>query len=218
MQKLQLLSVNVGRPRPIGSMRGETVLSAIAKEALAVPSVMVRRTNIDGDGQADLSVHGGPDKAVYAYPSDHWSWWERDHGLACRPATFGENLTLHGADESQVAIGDRFRWGEALLEVSQPRAPCFKFAIHTAREDAPLLMTKSARCGWYLRVVEEGVAPVADSSLELISKSDGPSVRDAFIAAMHPGTKSLRLRVHDAPALAEPWRVAVARRLVRDRD
>jgi MOSC domain-containing protein YiiM len=183
---------------------------------VSADKLRVSATNIEGDAQADLRVHGGPDKAVYAYSSDHWSWWEGEHGLACRAATFGENLTLAGADESHIAIGDRFRWGNAVLEVSQPRAPCYKFAIHTKRADAPQVMTVSGRSGWYLRVVEEGDAPTKGSELERIRASGGPSVRDAFVAALHPNaSRELRLRVHNAPALAASWRDALARRLAK---
>jgi MOSC domain-containing protein YiiM len=217
--RLKLLSVNAGRPRPIGTRSGEVVISAIAKSPIATERVRVRATNIDGDGQADLRVHGGADKAVYAYPADHWSWWATEHGLQCGAATFGENLTVSGADENMIAIGDTFRWGNALLEVSQPRAPCYKFAMHIGREDAPQLMTLSARCGWYLRVVEEGDARVREAELERIHASGGPSVHDAFIVALHPrAPRELRLRVHDAPALATSWRGAVARRLAKSHE
>ena len=216
---LEILSVNVGRPRPIGTRAGEVVRSGIAKTAVSAERVRIGLTNIDGDEQADLMVHGGADKAIYVYPADHWSWWEKEHGLACQPATFGENLTLSGADESAIAIGDRFRWGSAVIEVSQPRAPCYKFAMHTGREDAPQLMTLSARCGWYLRVIEKGDAPVRGGKIERILESGGPSVRDAFVAALHPRVpRELCLRVHDAPALAQSWRGAVARRLSKSRE
>jgi MOSC domain-containing protein YiiM len=204
--RLRLLSVNLSLPHVIGSVHGEPVLSGIAKRATAADAVFVGATNITGDGQADLRVHGGIDKAVYAYPSVHWPWWTQDHGLACGPATFGENLTLDGADETEVAIGDRFRWGEALLEISQPRAPCFKLGIHTGRNDIPTRMILSARCGWYFRVLDEGHAPVA-GELVREHRSGGPSVREAFVAALHPGTAaSSRLRVRDTEALAPAWK------------
>jgi len=211
---LRILSVNIARPRIIGTWNGEAVLSGIAKAPVAADTLFVGRTNIDGDGQADLSVHGGPDKAVYAYPSAHWPWWENEKHLACRPATFGENLTLEGADENDVAIGDRFRWGDAVLEISQPRAPCYKLAVHTARRDAPQLMTLSARCGWYLRVIAEGTAPARDAAMERIVQSDGPSVRDAFKALFDPRISTdVRRRVRDTPALAEAWRRGLAAKL-----
>ena len=209
---LALLSVNVGLPRPIGTLHDEPVISGIGKKPVVAAAVTVGSTNIEGDGQANLSVHGGADKAVYAYSAENWSWWEKEQSLPCEPATFGENLTLGRAFESRIAIGDRFRWGEALLEVSQPRAPCFKLAMHTRREDVPQLMIGSARCGWYLRVIEEGRAPTT-SELVQVFRSSGPTVQDAFVAAFQPRTRDFCLRVHDAPALAEAWRRAVARRI-----
>jgi MOSC domain-containing protein YiiM len=216
--ELRLLAVSVGRPRHIGIYNGAPVLSGIAKNLVTEPTVFVRATDISGDEQADLRVHGGVDKAVYAYPSDHWPWWEGEHRLACRPNAFGENLTTEGADETQVAIGDRFRWGAALLEVSQPRAPCYKFAMHTGRAEAPQVMTVSARCGWYFRVIEEGEAPV-NGRLVRERASDAPSVRDAFIAALHPRVpEESRIRVCKTPALSPAWRDAVMRRVAHDRD
>ncbi len=212
--ELRILSVNVGTPRVIGMQRGEAVLSGFAKAPVEAATVLVGATNIEGDRQADLSVHGGADKAVYAYPSDHWPWWEREKALPCRPASFGENLTVAGADETAIAIGDRFRWGEAVLEVSQPRAPCFKFAMCTNRADAPNLMTLSGRCGWYFRVIAPGRAPVADAVLMRETRAGGPSVRETFFAAFEPGCAAESLaRVHAAPALAENWRSPIARRL-----
>ena len=214
--KLKLLSVNVGRPRILGVANGETVLSAIAKKPADGDRIFVGATNLEGDGQADLSVHGGPDKAVYAYPTVHWPWWENEHRLACGPNTFGENLTLAGSDESQIAIGDRFQWGEALLEVSQPRAPCFKLAMHTQREDVPQLMTVSARCGWYMRVVREGLAPMRDAALMRTFESGDMNVKDVFVAVMHPQTPRETLeRVAQLPGLAQAWRGAVERHLAK---
>jgi MOSC domain-containing protein YiiM len=206
--------VNVSLPKPLGERGGETIISAIAKEPVTGARVRIGALNIEGDGQADLTVHGGADKAVYAYPSDHWPWWNDGHGYTCRPATFGENVTLEGALETDVAIGDRFRWGTALLEISQPRAPCYKFAMHARHENGPLMMTLSARSGWYFRVIEEGEAPVRDGTLDRVAQSGGPTVREAFVAAMHPRlARELRQRVHDTTALAAAWRRAVAKRL-----
>lgn len=203
--KLRLRDVSVGLPRAIGvTAEGETVLSAIAKARVEADSIFVGRENLEGDGQADLRVHGGRDKAVYAYPADNWSWWQAQHNLACGPNTFGENLTLEGSDEDQVAIGDRFRWGDALLEISQPRAPCFKLALH-AREDIPARMTVSARCGWYLRVVETGFAPVHGEMVREVA-SGGPSVRETFIAALHPRIPDAqRAQIRATPGLAAAW-------------
>ena len=161
--ELRLLSVNVGQPRIIGKRQDAPVLSGIAKTPVADAIVHVRATNIDGDAQADLRVHGGADKAVYCYPADHWPWWERERGMPCKAGTFGENLTIEGADETAVAIGDRFQWGQALLEISQPREPCYKFVMHVGRADAATSMTASGRCGWYFRVLEEGSASTREA-------------------------------------------------------
>ncbi len=204
--KLKLVAVSVGLPRVIAvSAGGEAILSGIAKQPAAGDSVFVGRENIEGDGQADLRVHGGRDKAVYAYPADHWPWWRSKHALNCAPNTFGENLTLEGADEDAVSIGDRFRWGDALLEIAQPRAPCFKLGLH-AREDIPARMTVSARCGWYFRVVETGFAPLQG---EIVREHDtgGPSVREAFAAVLHPRTpQSSRDRVRESADLSPAWK------------
>jgi MOSC domain-containing protein YiiM len=210
--RLKLLATSIGRPKIIGHVHGEPVLSGIVKHPVRESSVFVGATNIAGDEQADLTVHGGRDKAVYLYPADHWTWWTREHGIACAPATFGENLTLQGADESNVRIGDRFRWGDAILEVSQPRGPCYKLGL-SLRADAPQTMTLSARSGWYCRVIQEGRAPTT-GELERIHAEDGPSTRDAFVAVYHPRIdRSLLQAVHDAAALAESWRGAVGKRL-----
>jgi len=213
-ERLSVLSVNVGLPRVIGTLHDEEVVSGIVKSAVTAPRVTVGALGIDGDGQADLEVHGGREKAVYAYPSVHWPWWENEKQLICAPNTFGENLTLAGCDESDVHIGDRFRWGEALLEISQPRSPCYKLAIHTTRPDLPQLMVLSARCGWYLRVVEEGEAPAQGAILVRELSSGGPNVRETFIAAHHPGVAlDTLLRIHGAPSLSPSWRNTFAEKI-----
>lgn len=211
--RLRILSVNVGRPKIVALMNGEPVRSGIGKRPVGRDRVFVDKLNIDGDGQADLTVHGGFDKAVYAYPASHWPWWETEHHLACSPGTFGENLTLESSDETEICIGDRFRWGDVEMEVAQPRAPCFKFAIHTQRSDAPQLMTLTGRCGFYLRVTQEGFAPAEDAWLERIHASGAANVREAFFAVLGRVPNEILKHVLAAPGLAESWRVAVDRRL-----
>src|SRR3954464_10243729 len=102
--ELRLVSVNVGTPKVIGMRNGAPLLSAIGKQPVSAPAISVYALGLAGDQQANLLVHGGFDKAVYAYPADHWGWWEKEQGFACGPATFGENLSLEGADEAQVRI------------------------------------------------------------------------------------------------------------------
>ncbi len=205
--KIRIRSVNVATPKRLGIENGETLLSAIDKKPVAEAHIAVGDINLKGDDQANRAVHGGPDKAVYAYPSEHWPWWEKEHGIACRPGGFGENLTLEGAGETMVAIGDRFQWGEAVLEIAQPRVPCNKFVLHLKRADAGALMTISARSGWYFRVVETGIAPVTDGWLERVFESGGPTVREAFHAVFDKKTPTGRRReVYDAQGLSEAWR------------
>lgn len=213
VMRLRILSVNVGRPRIIALINGEPVLSGIRKHATAQDRLFVSKINIDGDGQADLTVHGGFDKAVYAYSARHWPWWEYEHQLPCGPGAFGENLTLADGDEADICIGDRFAWGDVELEVAQPRAPCFKFQIHTQRNDTAALMTASGRCGFYLRVVREGFAPTQAAYLERIFDSGAANVREAFLAVLgKPPIEQLE-HVLAAPGLAQSWRSAAEGRL-----
>jgi MOSC domain-containing protein YiiM len=210
---LRLLSVNVARPKRLGEQDGAEVISAIAKMPVAAATIALTPTNLDGDAQSDLVHHGGPDKAVYAYPSDHWTWWEGTQRFPCAPGAFGENLTLAGAVESDLAIGDRFAWGECELEVSQPRVPCYKFQLYSGRADASALMTLSARTGWYFRVTKSGRAPVGAATLLRVAASGGPSVREAFAAAFDPrydaGKRRTMLKL---PALSDAWRARLTAR------
>lgn len=205
--ELRLLSVNVGAPRVIGVRDGKPLLSAIGKQPVTAPFIFAGALGLAGDSQANTRVHGGPDKAVYAYPADHWEWWEKEKNFPCFPARFGENLTLQGAGETMVAIGDRFSWGEAVLEISQPRSPCNKFQTYAGRADAAALMTLSGRCGWYMRVIGQGEAPVR-GALARIFASGGPDVRTAFFAAFDRRLDDARrAEIAAHPALAAAWRV-----------
>ena len=210
---LRVVSVNVALPKPLGEKDGETVLSAMAKRPVAAATIAVGRVNLDGDAQANLEKHRAPDKAVYAYPSDHWQWWEKEHRYACSPGAFGENLTLLGAVETDVHIGDRFSWGGTILEISQPRVPCEKFTMYTGRDDAGALMNLSARTGWYFRVTEESTAPVKDAALLRISESGGPTVKEAFAAFFDPRfDRTRRLAMIKFPSLSEAWRIRLRAR------
>ena len=203
---LRVLSVNVAQPLLLGLDRGEALVSAIQKRPVVADTIAVGAINLAGDAQADREHHGGPDKAVYAYPADHWPWWEV-RGFLCKPGAFGENLTIEGADETMVAIGDRFQWGSAVLEIAQPRVPCYKLQFHSGRVDAGALMTTSARCGWYFRVLVQGIAPVADGKLIRSASRAGPTVREAWQAAFDkrfdPG---LRNAIAATRSLSEAWR------------
>jgi MOSC domain-containing protein YiiM len=150
----RLVSVNVGRPRAVDTGR-RTVLTAIWK-APAAGRVAVRGVNLDGDGQADRSVHGGPDKAVYAYAIEETRAWEAELGRKLGPGAFGENLTIEGMDVSGALLGERWRVGTVLLEVVQPRLPCFKLALRMGDPAFVKRFAQASRPGAYLRIVEEG--------------------------------------------------------------
>lgn len=211
---IRLLSVNCGVPRVIGERHGKPVLSAIGKSPVPAETVFFGRLGVEGDVQANLSVHGGPDQAVCVYSADHWPSWRAEKDLHCEAATFGENLTVVDADEETVGIGDRFQWGEVILEVTQPRGPCSNVDLYHGRSDLSQSMTLAVRCGWYMRVIRDGVAPTRDTAIRHIVAIERPSVRDAFLARHNSGAPlSFRQRVHDAPALGAAWRRAIERTL-----
>jgi len=162
-----LVSVNIGLPAPLATSKGD-VPSGIVKMPVA-GRVRVRRLGLDGDGQADLTVHGGPGKAVYVYSHDHYQLWEQELGRPdLGPGCFGENLTVEGMLETEVRIGDIYRIGSAVVQVTQPRSPCFKLAAHLGLPDFAKTFLASGRSGFYLRVLEEGDVGAGDP-VELIS-------------------------------------------------
>lgn len=158
---MRIISVNVGRPRLL-SWKGTTFSTGIFKEPVA-GRVMLRTTNLDGDRQADLSVHGGPNKAVYGYPSEHYAYWRAElPDQTLEWGAFGENFTTEGLLETEVSIGDRYRVGSAVVMVQTPRLPCFKLAAKFQRDDILKRFLHSGRSGFYFSVVEEGEVGVGD--------------------------------------------------------
>ena len=165
---MKLIAISVGLPREV-LWKGESVTTSIFKSPVDGP-VALRRHNLEGDQQSDLSVHGGPTKAVYVYPSEHYEFWKRELPDAELPwGSFGENLTVTGLDEDNVCVGDEFRVGTARVVVTEPRMPCVKLAIRFGRPDMPKRFLKSQRTGFYFGVVEEGSLQ-ADDELEPVSK------------------------------------------------
>jgi MOSC domain-containing protein YiiM len=163
---MRVLSVNVGLPREV-IWRGKPVTTGIYKQPVT-GRVPIRALNLDGDRQADLRVHGGRDKAVYAYPSEFYELWSRERPeLAFGPGMFGENLTTEGLLDSDVSIGDRFRVGTAELVVTQPRLPCFKLGIKMGRDEFVTEFLERGLFGFYLGVVREGEVQAGDSIEEL---------------------------------------------------
>lgn len=167
---MKIISVNVGLPRDV-VFRGEVVTTAIFKEPIE-GQVKLRTLNLDGDKQADLTVHGGVDKAVYAYPSEHYEYWKHELPDIVLPwGMFGENLTTQGMIEDAVNIGDQFQIGSAKVIATQPRMPCYKLGVKFGRMDIIRRFLASGRPGIYFKVLQEGEVEAGDS-IELISKDE----------------------------------------------
>ncbi|MDA0164000.1 MOSC domain-containing protein [Solirubrobacter ginsenosidimutans] len=165
-----LVSVNVGTPRQISTRRGQAMLSAIVKEPV-LGRVRVAGVNLAGDDQADRSVHGGPDKAVYAYAREDIDWWEEISGAELPNGVFGENLTTLGVDVSGSIIGERWALGSVVLEVCQPRLPCSKLGIRFGDLRMVKAFAKASRPGAYMRIIQEGDLGVGDE-VTIVSRPD----------------------------------------------
>jgi MOSC domain-containing protein YiiM len=174
---MRVLSVNVGMPKPLPVNRS-TVLTSIFKSPVE-GRVAVRRHNIDGDRQSDLTVHGGPNKAVYCYPAEHYRYWQEQlPHMDLAYGMFGENLTTEGIAEEAVSIGDVFRVGSALLQVTQPRMPCFKLGVRFERADMVKRFWQSGRPGIYFSVVTEGDVAAGDAIERIAQGPEKISVAD----------------------------------------
>lgn len=202
----RILSINCGKAVPF---RGDEA-SAIAKASMA-GRVRIARLGLAGDEQADLTVHGGVDKAIHHYPHDHYGWWRETLGDAApleAPGAFGENVSTQGLTEDEVCIGDRWRLGTALVEVSQGRQPCWKLDHRFGGASVMARVVKSRRSGWYYRVIEEGEVTAGDS-LELVDRPFvGWSVARVFgllIAGDHKRDREGLEALGAVSALAEPW-------------
>lgn len=211
---MKLLSVNVGLPREI-EWKGKVIRTSIFKAPVS-GRVSLTKLNLDGDQQSDLSVHGGIDKAVYAYPSEHYSFWRKElPGVELPWGAFGENFTTEGPLEDRaVYIGDRFRVGSAEFIVTQPRMPCFKLGIRFGRTDIIKRFLQSGRAGFYFAVVEEGEVTAGDSIKLLARDQNGITVADiAKLYTADAANQDLLHRVSELPALPESWRAYFRKRL-----
>jgi MOSC domain-containing protein YiiM len=180
---MTLVSVNTGRPRDV-HVAGETVRTSIWKSPRD-GRVRAAGVNLDGDEQSDLSVHGGPYKAVYVYPSEHYGYWRNElPGVDLSWGAFGENLTTEGVLEGDVSIGDRIRIGTAEFQVTQPRQPCFKLGIRLGREDIVKRFAASGRSGFYVSIVVEGDVGRGDSIRIVQPARTSVSVEDIFAMRM----------------------------------
>lgn len=212
---MKLLSVNVGRPRAV-MQDGDAVFTGIFKDPVK-GRVTLRTLNLDGDGQADLSVHGGPTKAVYVYPSEHYDYWKCElPGMELPWGMFGENFTTVGLLESQLNIGDKFHVGAATVTVTEPRMPCYKLAIKFGRPDIVKKFLASERTGFYFRVLEEGEVG-ADDGIRLIERNnDGLTVSDVTRLYTHEKANlGLLRRAIKVEALPESWKSYFQHRLAK---
>jgi MOSC domain-containing protein YiiM len=205
----KVVSVNVGAPRTV-EHNGRIVTTAIWKRPVS-GRVPVRGVNLAGDEQADRSVHGGVDKAVYAYAREDYEWWGGDLGSkALQPGTFGENLTVSGLDLNAALVGERWRVGSTLLEVSEPRFPCFKLGVRMGDPTFLKRFAAARRPGAYLRIVEEGELGAGDQ----IDVVDRPPHRVTIgvFAEAYLGDRSRLVDLLAADALSATWRAWILER------
>ena len=212
---MRVCSVNVGEPREV-MWNGRKVLTGIFKEPVE-GQVTVRRLNLEGDGQADLTVHGGPEMAVYAYPSESYAFWRGQFPEMTLPwGMFGENLTVEGLREDAVHVGDHFQVGSAHLMVTQPRMPCYKLGMKFGRDDMIERFLKSGLTGFYCAVLKEGEVAAGDP-IRLLQR-DKHQVSVSTLTSLYREDKSnvdVLRRVLAVEVLSEEWRQRLEGRLRR---
>jgi MOSC domain-containing protein YiiM len=214
---IQLLSVNVALPSYLCERRGHMIESGIRKRPVSTETVTVSETNIAGDGQGDLRVHGGPEKAVYGYPSEHWGPWtdEMKPPHPYGPGSFGENLSLAGVLEDEACIGDIWRWGEVRLQICQPRYPCYKLGEALRDRSVLKAMLENGRTGWYFRVLTPGVAP-SSGAIELENRDPlGVTVAMVHAARLPGADRALVARAASVGALSRVLKRELAEALDR---
>jgi MOSC domain-containing protein YiiM len=204
--KMKIVSLNIGLPREV-QWKGETVTTGIFKNPVK-GSVMLRTLNLDGDRQADLSVHGGVSKAVYAYPSEHYEFWKKEFPDMRLPyGMFGENFTTEGLLEDTINLGDRFRVGAAEIMATEPRLPCYKLGLKFGRTDILKRFLVSRRTGFYFAVLKEGEVQTGDA-IERLSR-DGHNITVADVTRLYAFDRDnleLLNRAVKVDALSASWR------------
>jgi MOSC domain-containing protein YiiM len=212
---MKIVSLNTGLPREV-TWHGRSVTTGIYKSAVEGP-VSLRRLNLDGDRQADLSVHGGTHKAVYCYPHEHYAWWMNELGAELQFGAFGENLTTHGLDETSVHIGDRFSIGTAAVVVTQPRLPCYKLGIKFQSDAMVKRFLASRRSGFYLAVQREGQVAAGNEMTRLERDPNGVSIRDIMHLYLKntfgDADAAMARRAIEVPALPDSWKDQFRERL-----
>jgi MOSC domain-containing protein YiiM len=189
------------------------VATSIFKEPVT-GRVAIAGINVEGDDQADRKVHGGTHKAVYAYAAEDYAWWAEELDREMPPGTFGDNITTSGIDVSGAVIGERWRVGTALLEVAQPRIPCFKLGIRMGTQTFPRRFSQARRPGAYLRIVEKGAAGAGDEIETMARPQHGVTVQD--VAHIYYAEQERAAELLAAPELPESW-IGWARHRLRQR-
>ena len=210
---MKLISLNVARPR-LTVYNGNTINTGIFKGSVSGP-VALRTLNLEGDQQADLAVHGGPNKAVYGYPSEHYSFWREElPGTNLPWGMFGENFTTEGLFERDLHIGDRLQIGSAIIVVRQPRIPCYKLAAKFRRNDILARFLRSGRSGFYFSVEREGVVSARDSFEILSQEPVAITIAEMnHVFANDHYNRELLDKAIATPALPEDWRDHFEKRL-----
>lgn len=203
---MRLISMNVGKPRTV-TYKDKAITTGIFKEPVG-GSVWLGRLNLEGDGQADLQAHGGEHKAVYVYPAENYEFWEKELGRDdLTPGNFGENFTVEGMREDVVHVGDVFRIGDALLEVSQPRVPCYKLELRLGVSPFVKRFMESNRVGYYLRVLEEGEVGAGDPVEQVKEGPERMTVEEVHRLLYFDKEKEAgAARAIRIPALSPGWR------------
>jgi len=198
----RIVSVNVGQARAV-DRNGTPATTAIWKHPIA-GRVAARGVNLEGDEQADRSVHGGPDKALYAYAVEDTAWWEGELGRELGPGAFGENLTIRGIDPSLAVVGERWAAGSALLEVSEPRLPCWKLGLRFGDAGFVRQFTRAARSGTYLRIAQEGDLGAGDEIRVVDHPAHRVTVGDIW--RIYHRDRDSASALLDVPELSAGWR------------
>ena len=212
---MKLISLNVARPR-LALYKGTTINTGIFKQPVSGP-VALRMLNLEGDRQADLSVHGGPYKAVYGYPSEHYSFWKQElPGTNLPWGMFGENFTTEGLAEAELHIGDQLQIGTAVIMVRQPRVPCYKLAAKFQRDDILERFLRSGRSGFYFSVEKEGTISAGDSFQVVTRGEDAVTIAEMNKLYIHDKyNRELLQKAIGTSALPEDWREYFTARMQR---
>ena len=210
---MRVLSVNVGLPQEV-EWNGQHIMTGVFKTPVSGP-VRVGTLNLEGDGQADLSVHGGITKAVYIYPSEHYAFWRAELPETALPwGMFGENLSTEGLAEDEVQLGDEYRIGTVRLRVTEPRMPCYKLGIRFQRPDIVKRFLKSERTGFYLAVLREGRLQAGDAIVRVRQRSQSVAVSDVTrLYASERENLELLQRVVAVDTLGDSWQQYFLHRL-----